>query len=219
MKKKMILKTMLAVCSCVCVLLFGTLCTEASQYQLGDINEKDGVNAEDALMALQSAAQIVELNEYQHTVADVNKDGAVSAEDALQILQVAAKLDVFHISTEMMAGDTYTIDKIFDVGQYAWVYAELTPAGGLTIEKEVLPLPGDSPIGQTPEQVYTVSAEKAGVYELCFRLCPVNDPEADAVEERIYEITVKENSQTALELKKGETYVIDQIFDQGSSKW
>ena len=57
----------------------------------GDLNGKDGVTAEDALLALQAATDKVQLTEDQKYLADVNGDGEVTAEDALLLLQYATQ--------------------------------------------------------------------------------------------------------------------------------
>lgn len=58
----------------------------------GDINADEQVNAQDALLALKSAAKIEELDDSQKILADVNGDTNVDAKDALLILQKAAKI-------------------------------------------------------------------------------------------------------------------------------
>lgn len=58
----------------------------------GDINVDEQVNAQDALIALKSAAKIEELDDTQKFLADVNGDTSVDAKDALLILQKAAKI-------------------------------------------------------------------------------------------------------------------------------
>lgn len=59
----------------------------------GDVNGKDGVTAEDALLALQAATSKITLTASQYAAADVDadKEGVVSANDALLILQYATK--------------------------------------------------------------------------------------------------------------------------------
>ncbi len=191
MKGKTYFRTMVLVCSAVCMLVFGTLCVQASPYRLGDIDADGTVNAADALLALQSAAQIKELDTDQLLAADVNKDRQASAEDALQILKFAAKMDIFRISVAMTAGqDPYTIDQIYDTGACEWCYT-LEPAQGLTVTKEVRELPEDSSPGTMAEQVYTVTAQEAGTYTLDFRLCPAGNPYGRPIEEMVFEIHVK----------------------------
>ncbi len=191
MKKESVFRKLLFIGCVVGILLFSAIGVEASQYRLGDINTDGSVNAADALLALQSAAQINTLEADQVVAADVNKDNAVSAEDALQILTVAARLDIFRIPVGLnVDGDAYTIDKIFDVGAYVWNYT-LTPDTGLALTKEVKELPEDSNEGETPEQVYTITAQKEGSYQLYFRLCPVGNPEGEAIEEMVFDIHAK----------------------------
>ncbi len=203
--KKTMFKSLIATCVCICIFIFGTLCAEASPYQLGDVDTDGSVNAGDALLALQSAAQIRELDADQTDAADVNKDGVVSAEDGLQILKVAAKLDIFRIPVTLtVGGDPYTIDKIFDAGAYVWNYT-LTPESGLTVTKELKELSEGSQLGMMAEQVYTIQAQEAGTYELHFRLCPVGRPEEAADEEMLFEFHVKEaNALTPYALSEAE---------------
>ena len=61
-------------------------------YTLGDINNDTKINADDAVLALRYAVQLVELNTTQISAGDVNHDGKVNAEDAVQILRYAVKL-------------------------------------------------------------------------------------------------------------------------------
>lgn len=56
----------------------------------GDINLSSDTTATDALMALYSNSQLIELTDEQRVLADVNGDGKVSAADALLILQYSA---------------------------------------------------------------------------------------------------------------------------------
>lgn len=56
----------------------------------GDVNQSGDVTAADALMALYSNSQLIELTKEQKVLADVNGDGKVTAADALQILQFSA---------------------------------------------------------------------------------------------------------------------------------
>ncbi len=64
----------------------------------GDLNGKDGVTAEDALLALQAATDKVQLTEDQKYLADVNGDGEVTAADALLLLQYATqKISTFPV--------------------------------------------------------------------------------------------------------------------------
>lgn len=50
------------------------------------------VDANDALLALQSAAKLISLDEQQSANADVNEDKFIDAADALKMLQYAAKI-------------------------------------------------------------------------------------------------------------------------------
>lgn len=70
----------------------GSTETIEQEILLGDINGDEKVNAEDALLALQSAAKLIELTESESKVGDANVDGRVDAEDALTILKIAAEL-------------------------------------------------------------------------------------------------------------------------------
>lgn len=61
----------------------------------GDVNEDGRVNASDALLVLQVAAKIIDVNkdEMNMSIWDLNSDGIVNAEDALKILKIAAKIE------------------------------------------------------------------------------------------------------------------------------
>ncbi len=58
----------------------------------GDINGDGEINASDALMVLQIAAEIISVESTEAGSVDVNGDGVTSATDALAILQYAAEL-------------------------------------------------------------------------------------------------------------------------------
>ena len=71
---------------------YSNLITSAgTSIQMGDVNGRDGVTAEDALMALQAATKKITLTAAQEKLADVNGKDGVTAEDALMILQAATK--------------------------------------------------------------------------------------------------------------------------------
>lgn len=57
----------------------------------GDVNNQDGVTAEDALLALQAVTKKIDLIPYARDAADVDGEEGVSANDALMILQCATK--------------------------------------------------------------------------------------------------------------------------------
>lgn len=171
-----------------CISLSGTISLEASNYQLGDVNKDNLVNALDALLVLKSSAKICELDDYQKNVADVNKDGITNTDDALQILKVAAKLDVYKINVNLSVNQEYTIDRIFDSGKFVWSY-EVVKGKGIFVEKTIKELPIDSAPGDTPEQVYTICANQPGTYNLLMKLVSVSD-EKDILEERMYIIQV-----------------------------
>jgi len=63
--------------------------TILSQYTPGDLDEDDGVTADDALIALQLALGIVDPVNSQLQAGDVDGSGDVTADDALLILQYA----------------------------------------------------------------------------------------------------------------------------------
>lgn len=190
MKKIILNLTKISVCV-ICVCLLGLVAVEASQYRLGDVDLKNRVNANDALLVLQDAASLYELSDYERFVADVNKDGQVNSIDALQILKVAAKVDIFKIEVELTTGEEYVIDKIYDVGAYRWNY-EVNSDSGILVEKTVKDLPEDSAPGNTPEQVYTISAQAPGIYEVHFKLRQSWDKGEDIADECMYIISVKE---------------------------
>lgn len=61
-------------------------------YKLGDVNEDEKITTSDALLVLQHAAQLTELEGTQALSADVNADGKITTSDALRILQYAAEI-------------------------------------------------------------------------------------------------------------------------------
>ena len=61
-------------------------------YKLGDVDDNGTVNANDALMALQIAGELITPTASQVAAADVDKSGVVNASDALSILQYAGDL-------------------------------------------------------------------------------------------------------------------------------
>lgn len=190
MKKKVLKLSNFLLSLVTCISLLGNISLEASNYQLGDINNDNLVNALDALLVLKSSAKICELDDYQKNVADVNKDEITNTDDALQILKVAAKLDVFKINVNLSANQEYTIDKIFDSGTFVWSY-EVANANskGISVEKTIKELPTDSAPGDTAEQVYKICANQPGTYNLLMKLVNVSD-EKDILEERLYIIRV-----------------------------
>lgn len=62
---------------------------EAGEQQPGDVDGDGVVNANDALMVMRAALNLITLTDAQQAVADVNGDGAVNATDALMILRMA----------------------------------------------------------------------------------------------------------------------------------
>ena len=61
-------------------------------YRLGDVNGDGSINATDALMILQNAVKLIELQEAQALAADVTGEGDINASDALCVLQYTVKL-------------------------------------------------------------------------------------------------------------------------------
>ena len=59
-------------------------------YMLGDVNQNDGIDSNDALTVLQSIAGSTELTDIQRAAADADLNGGISANDALFILQAVA---------------------------------------------------------------------------------------------------------------------------------
>ena len=177
---------------CICIL--GMVTAEASKYQLGDVYKNNIVDASDALFVLKNAAGLEELDDEQQFSADVNQDGQINADDALQILKVAAKIDVFRITVELSVGQEYVIDKIYDAGAYWWKY-EMSTESGIFVDQYSIPIPDDplkGPIdGEPYEQVYTITAEKPGTYEIHFKLCEIGDATKSIAEARVYMLYVK----------------------------
>ena len=69
-----------------------TLVMEYESDTPGDIDGDGGVNATDALLALQHSVKLVELRGSGRQMADLDGSGAVDAADALWMLQIAVKL-------------------------------------------------------------------------------------------------------------------------------
>lgn len=61
----------------------------------GDVDLNGTINADDARLALRSAAKLEKLDPYAFLAADLNGDGRVTADEARKILRVAAELDSF----------------------------------------------------------------------------------------------------------------------------
>jgi hypothetical protein len=59
---------------------------------LGDVNKDGSVKADDAIIALQIAADVREPSDYEKVAADITGDGKILANDAIKILQIAAGL-------------------------------------------------------------------------------------------------------------------------------
>lgn len=57
----------------------------------GDVNNDGKINAADAVLVLQDAADIKKLDDSQKSYADMNGDGKINAADAAEILKLAAK--------------------------------------------------------------------------------------------------------------------------------
>lgn len=66
-----------------------TITREQPVYTPGDVNGDQQVDAVDALMTLQAAADKITLTNTQHLAADMDKDGNITAADALTVLRRA----------------------------------------------------------------------------------------------------------------------------------
>lgn len=64
---------------------------EKPAYELGDVDEMDGVTSADALLALQAATGKIDLTDGQKLAADVDGQVGVTSADALMILQFATQ--------------------------------------------------------------------------------------------------------------------------------
>ena len=60
----------------------------------GDVNSDGRVRSNDAILALQIAAELMEPTEYQNQAADMNGDGRIRANDAILILRKAVGLAI-----------------------------------------------------------------------------------------------------------------------------
>ncbi len=95
-----------AVNECPALVIYGWYASEAAYYAyeenipfcpigslfLADVNWDDAVDTADAVLVLQSAAELIGDDALDIFAADVNDDGAVDTADAVLILQKAAKL-------------------------------------------------------------------------------------------------------------------------------
>ncbi len=61
-----------------------------SKYAFGDINRNGGINSIDAVLTLNYASGLIELDEEQQKLADVNGDGKINSTDAVLILNKAS---------------------------------------------------------------------------------------------------------------------------------
>lgn len=176
----------------LCSLFLNAVTVEASHYELGDVNRDGVADAKDALLVLRYVVGLEEFDEYQRFVADVNKDGQIDTNDALQILKVTVRLSPFTVNVRMTEGDSYSFDKIYDLGAYWWVY-EVTPEAGLSVKREYMDLPEGSNTWITwKEQVYTVTAEQAGSYKLDLTLRTVGQTTGEIRDELVFLFDVEE---------------------------
>lgn len=72
--------------------IYGDDVPDAVEYDPGDVNFDNVIDAADALETLKHAAKLLVLGEYNYIRADVDNNKAVDATDALYILQYAADL-------------------------------------------------------------------------------------------------------------------------------
>lgn len=204
----------------LCSLFLNTVTVEAFHYELGDVNRDGPADAKDALLVLRYVVGMEEFDEYQRFVADVNKDGQIDTNDALDILKVTVHLSPFTVNVRMTEGESYTFDKIYDAGSYWWIY-EVTPEAGLSVKMEYMDLPEGSNPGDTAEQVYTVTAEQAGSYRLDLMLRHLGRPTEDMADEIVFLFDVEEKAENTIsvDLREGEEYVFDKIYDAGAYSW
>lgn len=80
-------KSLLSILLAMALLVCSIPVSSALSLTMGDINSDSGINAADALLALQYSVQLRSMTLEEKSMADVNADGKINASDALLILQ------------------------------------------------------------------------------------------------------------------------------------
>lgn len=139
----------------------------------GDINKNGTVTAADARLALRYAAKLDSYNDIEQLAADTDKDGKVTAGDSRKILRVAASTDSFAPAVKTIsAGESFTIDKIFNSGSgaYNWVCTVSDPT--LVTIEETTKETDNTEIkdGAPVEQIFKFTGIKTGECTVRFEL-------------------------------------------------
>lgn len=114
---KRIIATLLAVM--IVFSVFGAV-TASAEIGYGNVDQKGGVTADDALMVLQATIRKIELDEFQENLAKVSGDSEVTVTDALLILQYAVgkitsfNLPALEVNDTILDNGAYTLDETAD---------------------------------------------------------------------------------------------------------
>ena len=112
---KRIIATLLAVM--IVFSVFGAV-TASAEIGYGNVDQKGGVTADDALMVLQATIKKIELDEFQENLAKVSGDSEVTVTDALLILQYAVgkissfNLPALEVNDTILDNGAYTLSLI-----------------------------------------------------------------------------------------------------------
>lgn len=141
---------------------------------LGDVNCDGKVSAADARSILRISADL-EFADYwlAYEAADCDGKKGITASDARLVLRVAAGIDSFpsHV-IEMKVGDVVEFGPLKNAGSGAYNWScKVSAEDGLTVNDDVNPPENVEIRPGTPfEWTFTVTADKAGEYNLVFEL-------------------------------------------------
>lgn len=114
---KRIVATILAVM--IVFSVFGAV-TASADIGYGNVNQKDGVTVDDALMVLQASVRMIELDDTQKNLARVSGGTDVTVTDAMLILQYAVgkinefKMSAPEVNDTILDNGAYTLDETAD---------------------------------------------------------------------------------------------------------
>ena len=114
---KRIVATILAVM--IVFSVFGAV-TASADIGYGNVNQKDGVTVDDALMVLQASVKMIELDDTQKNLARVSGGTDVTVTDAMLILQYAVgkinefKMSAPEVNDTILDNGAYTLDETAD---------------------------------------------------------------------------------------------------------
>lgn len=113
-----------------------------SEYAFGDVNRSGRIDVSDALLALQTAVRMVQLDDGQKQLCDVDASGEITAKDALLILQYyVGMVKSFAVGERPRIGEkskyfssTLTLEegKSYAVGEYKQILNFKTPDANYT---------------------------------------------------------------------------------------